>query len=195
MRYPEIILMPIMALVDYFLTVISAIQIEKGYSQHFKTKHYELNPIWQKDIAKKKWFNPRHIFRTIALSLVMMCGLEFLDMPDDFNQAVLGGILITYAMVIGKHLSNLFIFRHFFRHRDEISGQVIMSHKLVLSISMYGSLAFIIPVAMVAIFTQSYFALGGTVGIAALFFHHLKWIRKAKKETTSSCKQVIDKDK
>ncbi len=72
MRHPEALLLPIMMLADYFLTVAGAILREKGYSLHFRDPHYELNPVWQKHIAEKKWLNPRHALLTIALSAMLI---------------------------------------------------------------------------------------------------------------------------
>jgi hypothetical protein len=182
MKYPEVLLLPFMMFTDYFLTVLGAIQRDKEYALHFKTQHYELNPIWQKQIAHKKWFNPRHIILTILLSGILICLVEFGDMPADFAKGLLGCILVLYGMILGRHFSNLLVFSHLIRKPGEISGEVSMSHQFVLSLSLYQTLMVIVPILLVAIFSQSNFALGGVVGIILFLIINLVWIRKAKKQ-------------
>ncbi len=82
MKHPELILIPILMFSDYFLTVAGAVLKEKKYADHFKFEHYELNPIWQKEIAQKKWLNPKHIVLTIVFSSVLIFLMEFGEMPE-----------------------------------------------------------------------------------------------------------------
>lgn len=190
MRYPEVLLLPIMMFADYFLTVLGAIQWEKKYSLHFKTEHYELNPIWQKQITKKKWFNPRHVALTIILSGILICLVEFGGMPHGFVQVVLGCVLVLYGMILGRHFCNLLIFSHLIRKPDQIFGEVTMSHQFVLSLSLYQTLMVMIPIVLVAVFSQSNFARGGAAGIVLFLIINLGWIRKAKKQRKPSNKSL-----
>ena len=70
MKHPEVILVPAFMLADYFLTLAGAVLRDRKYSDHFKTEHYEMNPLWQKDVARKKWLNPRHIVLVVVVSCV-----------------------------------------------------------------------------------------------------------------------------
>lgn len=97
MKHPGILLLPLLMFADYFLTVLGAIAREKIYARHFRMEHYELNPVWQKSIARKQWFNLRHTLAVIALSSLLAWLLEVGDMPDEFNQFVLGTILTMFA--------------------------------------------------------------------------------------------------
>jgi hypothetical protein len=54
-------LIPLLMLSDYFLTVVEARMAAKKYRQHFNFPDYELNPAFQKQIAQKRWFSPRHL--------------------------------------------------------------------------------------------------------------------------------------
>jgi len=186
MKYPEALLLPIMMFADYFLTVLGAIWSEKGYSKHFKMQHYELNPIWQKQIADKKWFSPRHIALTVLLSATLILLLECGDLPSELTNGMLGCLLVVYAIVLGRHLSNLLIFSHFIRNPNEISGEVSLSHELVLSISLYQTSIVLIPVALIAAFSQSSFAIGGALGVVLFLGTNLGWLRKAKKQRKAS---------
>ncbi|MBK8921077.1 MAG: hypothetical protein IPM81_06140 [Saprospirales bacterium] len=60
MKHPELLLLPVFMLADYFLTLAGAIQAEKKYSHHFQTEQYELNPAWQPRLG------PRHLLITIC---------------------------------------------------------------------------------------------------------------------------------
>jgi len=110
MNYPEIFLLPVLMFADYFLTVAGNIQRDKKYSEHFKVEHYELNPIWQKSIAEKKWFNVRHILLTISVTAILAGLLEFGDLPDGLVQVISGAWVVLFSIVIGRHLSNILIF-------------------------------------------------------------------------------------
>ncbi len=188
MKHPELILVPAFMFSDYFLTLAGAVLKDKKYCNHFKTEHYELNPIWQKQIAQKKWLNPRHIVLTIVISSVLILLAEFGEMPEPFIQGFFGCFLAVYGMIIGRHLSNLMIFRYMIRKPDEISGQVTMTHALLLSLSLYQYLVGFVPLVFIAIFSPSPFVHGASVGAALLLAVHLKWIWKHRKQTEASNK-------
>ena len=61
MKHPEIFLLPVFMLADYFLTIYSAVLLDRRYRDFFKINQYELNPLWQKAVASKTWFNPKHL--------------------------------------------------------------------------------------------------------------------------------------
>jgi len=184
MKYPEIALLPILMFGDYFLTVLGAIQKEKKYTDHFKTEHYELNPMWQKTITQKLWFNPRHILITVLVSGILTYLLECGDLPQAFAEGVLGCLFIPYGMIIGRHFSNLLIFDRLIHKPEEISSQITMAHSLTLSISMYQYLVVGIPMCMLAIFSPTPFVLGALIGIVMIFLNHLNWIRRQKNKTS-----------
>ncbi|NIP38365.1 MAG: hypothetical protein GWO07_05680 [Candidatus Dadabacteria bacterium] len=110
MQYPEILLLPIFMFADYFLTIIGAIKHNQKYSEHFKTEHYELNPQWQQDVKKIKWFNIKHITVTILATTVLVYIFGNFDLPSALINAFIGCILVLYAVIIGRHISNILIF-------------------------------------------------------------------------------------
>ncbi len=186
MKHPEIIILPILMLLDYFLTVFGAIQSEKRYSEHFKVQHYELNPIWQQQIAQKKWFSPRHFFMVVMISVALVYLAELGSLPDPAIQGILGCLFVSYGMIVGRHLSNIMIFRYFVDNPDDISGQVTMAHSISLTISTYQYLVVLIPMIFVAAFSPTPFVLGGLVGVVLVLLMHVKWILRHKKETKAS---------
>jgi hypothetical protein len=184
MKHPEIILLPILMISDYLLTVLGAIQRERKYNDHFKTQHYELNPMWQKSITQKRWFNPRHILLTALVCGALVCVLEFGHTPEPFAEAVLGCFFVAFGMILGAHFSNILMFRRMARRPREISGQVIMAHSLSLSISAYHYLMVAIPVAIMAIFSPTPFVLGGLAGVGLIFVYHISWIQQYRKKAS-----------
>jgi hypothetical protein len=171
-------------LTDYFLTVFGAVQKEKKHSQHFKAQHYELNPVWQKAISRKKWINPRHLLLTVLITIVLSVALERSEFPDFFAEGILGCLFVFFAAVIGRHVSNILIFRRLAQGLSEISGQVTMTHSLSLSISTYQYLVVALPVFVIAFFNPTPFVFGGVAGVVLLFAVHGLWILRHKRETT-----------
>ncbi|HCE45746.1 MAG TPA: hypothetical protein DET40_19560 [Lentisphaeria bacterium] len=55
MKHQEVLLLPMPMFSDYFLTLLGAVMKDKKYCEHLKTQHYELNPVWQVNIAQKKY--------------------------------------------------------------------------------------------------------------------------------------------
>jgi len=186
MKHPEIILLPVLMLADYFLTVLGAIRKERKYAVHFKTQHYELNPVWQKTIAQKKWFTPRHLLLTLLTSGVLAFLVESGNMPDAFAKGMFGCLFVLFGMIIGRHLSNLLIFRYLDRHPQDIAGEITMAHALMLTISSCQNLVVAVPMVLLAIFSPTPFVLGGLVGTLLLFVIHFKWIRKHRKQREKS---------
>ena len=112
MKYPELFLVPILMFVDYFLTLAGAVLKDKKYGEHFKLEHYELNPVWQRDIAQRKWFNPRQILLVVLVSAVIIALMEFGQVPETFIQGLMGCLLVSLGMITGRHLANLMTFRY-----------------------------------------------------------------------------------
>src|ERR1700752_3744988 len=78
MRHPGFLLLPLLMLSDYLLTIAGARLRLETYERHFRTEHYELNPIWQQAVAKLRWFNPRHLLLTIVLTAIILFCVEWL---------------------------------------------------------------------------------------------------------------------
>lgn len=169
-----------MMLLDYFLTVWGAILGEKKYEQHFKKEHYELNPIWQKSIKQRKWFNPKHAGIVTAFTAFCILWSIGWNAQDDFEEGLFGFATVLYASIIGLHLSNICTFRYFQHHPECVSGQVTMSHLLSLNLAQFRCLALFIPLALIAVFSPSPFVVGAAFSQIFLFFLHFIWIAKTK---------------
>ena len=182
MKHPEVFLIPVFSLADYFLTLVGAVLREKKFGHHFKTELYELNPVWQSVIAEKKWFNPKHLLLTIIETSALVFVIEFGDIPETFVEIVLGFFLVGNGILVGRHLDNILTFWHVIRKPGEISGQVSITHALVLSMSMYKQVVVAVPLILILLFAPSPFMVGATLVCVLQMLMHLIWIWKFKKK-------------
>ena len=178
MKHPELFIVPVFMLTDYFLTLVGVQQRGKRYGTHFAIETYELNPVWQRAVAQQKWLNPKHILLTIITTGLFLLLLESGDMPEPLAQGTVGGLLVYLGVFIGRHLSNLLTFRYMNRRPHEISGQVTMAHALQLSLALYQCVAVLVPLALVAVLSPTPYAVGGLCGVVLALIAHLRWRRK-----------------
>ena len=176
MNHPEALLVPALMLVDYWLTVAGARLADGAYSAHFKKQHYELNPLWQKAIARRKWFNSRHLaLTTIAGCASFLLG-EMLAPRNPTASWFFGAVLGTFGLVIGRHLSNLALFAYVRRHPEQITGVVTMSHELVLWLSIFQLAPIALTLLLISIVAPTPQTNGAITGICILFAIHLLWL-------------------
>jgi len=181
MKHPEFLLLPVAMIADYLLTIAGARLRDNGYAEHFKTAHYELNPVWQTTVAKKRWFNPRHLVLTLALSVILIACVE--GMPS-FPQLVrfFAGVMIgVQGSVIGRHLSNLATFLYVRRHPDSLTGTVTLQHELALWLSIFQHGALLFVTAVIAIYEPQPAVLGVFAGVAMIASVHLIWIARFRR--------------
>ncbi len=186
MKHPEFLLLPVMMFADYFLTVLGAVRRDRGYSDHIKTPHYELNPLWQAQIAKKQWFSLRHTLLVIGLSGSLLWLVEVGRLPGWFVQGSLGCLLVCYGVILGTHLGNILIFSYINAHPEEISGELTVSHRLVLVMSLAQQAAAILVMGCIAVFSPTDFVYGGVVGLVALITLKAAWMLKENRRRARS---------
>jgi hypothetical protein len=180
MNHPELLLIPIMMLLDYFLTVWGAVLSEQKYRQHFKIEHYELNPIWQKTIARKQWLNPKHLTSVTVIAVLCLWWSSAWTFRDNTMEGMFGFITILLASIIGLHVSNIFIFHYLLRHPECVSGEVRMSHLLMLHMSRLRFFILLFPLVLISIFEPTPFVIGGLCSQIVFFLVNLVWAAKAK---------------
>src|SRR5215475_5728664 len=110
MKHPEFLLLPVAMIADYLLTIASVRLREGGHAEHFKTEHFELNPVWQKTVAQKRWFNPRHLALTLVLSTILIACVEALPADMALVKFLAGAMIGMQGSIIGRHLCNLATF-------------------------------------------------------------------------------------
>jgi len=186
MNHPEIFIVPGLLLADYFLTVLGATLKERKYDKFFKSSHYELNPRWQANIANKKWFNMRHLGLTALVASFLVYVSEFANLPNEIVHGFISCLVIFFGAIVGRHLSNICVFRRLIGKSDDIHGEITMSHALALAISLYQTVIVLVPVLILTVLYPSPVLVGAFIGSLLLVAVHLRWLRQHKKKQEAS---------
>jgi hypothetical protein len=172
----EVLLIPVLMLVDYFLTVVGARLAEGGYRRHFKFPDYELNPVLRKAIAAKKWLSPRHLLAVVLVGAV--CGLwyQWWQEEEPLFEMFLGGAYGLFAAVIGGHVANIWSFYYLLKHPEKVSGEVVMTQRYVRHVTRARMLMVLLPAGGVVYFVPSPFVVGVVGGVGALMWALTVWM-------------------
>jgi hypothetical protein len=181
MRHPEVLFVPVLMLLDYYLTLYGAHLAEQSYRRHFKTEHYELNPIWQSAVARRHWINLRHLALVVLVVGILVLLAEVLELESESLNPLLGFVLTSYGMVLGRHLSNILTFAHLTLRPDEVVGEVRLSHSFVISLSIYQLLVVGLPIIFVAIFSPSGFVFGAVAAVLTMGSVKTLWLVRSRK--------------
>jgi len=176
MKYPQILFIPIIMLLDYYLTILGSTLRDKKFSQFIKVEQYELNPIWQRDINRKKLFNHRHVFSVLLVSFLLFILTEFLDVNHTIFEILFGFAIGIYGMIIGRHISNILTFFHVLLKPNDVSGEITFSHQYALLTSLYQYFVALIPLAILSAFLHSPILVGCTVGAIGFLLTHVIWL-------------------
>lgn len=174
--HPEVLLIPLLMLFDYFLTVLGARLAEHGYRRHFKFPDYELNPAFQKSIAAKKWFSPKHIIAVVLVAAYCAFWYHWWQGDDPVFEGCFGAFLTVFITVIGGHLANIWTFYFMLRYPDQVSGEVILTQRYVLHLTRSRMLMLLLPLAASAVVVRAPFLLGAVAGALALILIQTLWI-------------------
>lgn len=180
MRHPEGLIVALLPLADYYLTLWGAALAAREYGRHFKSQSYELNPLWRADVARRRLFNPRHLF--LALALVVIVGLagELGDgLADWFFPTLFGMVLGAFAPILAQHVGNIAMFSFLQRRPDEVVGEVTVSMRYAIVVSLAQSLSVLTPLALAAWFSRAPTVTGMLVGAGVLTLARLSWLRRA----------------
>lgn len=176
MNRPFLLAIPILMLTDYGLTIVSARLREQRYAEHFRIAHFELNPIWQRAVAKKRRFNSVHLL----IVAVITAGIVWLDhvVPPYWTgfDVLVGVLFVVLGTVVGRHVSNLAIFAWVRRDAGAIDGTVTLSHAFVLWLSASQLAMVLLPLGLLAAFKPLPLILGAALGALLLFCLHGLWL-------------------
>lgn len=184
MEHYKFFLIPLLMLSDYFLTVIGAKLAEKSYRKHFKFPDYELNPVFRKAIAQKRWFNPFHLTLVSVVTFFCFCWSysSFVPLPgfDQVSDGLFGYLVTLFASLNAIHLSNILLFKHLQKHPQDLSGQVTMSQNYLMVASRCRALTLLVPLTLALCFAPSAFLFGAVASQIALVMIKFVWARKKK---------------
>ncbi len=187
MVHPEILLLPVLMVADYYLTILGASLREKIYGKHLLIETYEMNPHYRGVIDAKSKFNLRFagqvFINTLALFLVSLVATSEYEFV---YQILLGFYLTLFAYINGLHISNLLTFMYVNKQPEVLDGSVRLAHSYLLRNSLYSTSAIFFPVLLILIFSFTYFALGAMIAIVYKAYLGVVWIFKDKKSKTQS---------
>jgi hypothetical protein len=181
-----VLTVPVCMLIDYYLTLLGE-SLSKEYREHYVLKEYELNPMWQNDVRKKKWFNPKQLVLVVVFTAVFYFFISYLY-EDDYNllQFMMGMFIAPYITVIARHLTNLMLFIYVRKNPTLLEGKVIIPYQYMLVTSRIMAVPGIFTFVVIYAFTQSIFVLGGVVGSGLFFLVHYIWALKARKKASNN---------
>lgn len=199
MKHPEMLLLPVLMLCDYYLTVVGFVLYRKGYRNRVKIDQYELNPLWQASISKVRWFNPRHLAIVALVTGAVFFLVEYIDSPPETVAFLFGVVFMASAVLVSRHIANILFFTYAIRHPEQFSGEVHIGHEMTLKTSQCHVLAALLPLILIAVFVPSPFVIGSVVSVLMLLLVHSLWLRKyrrkkAKEQAAASAQEPPKRD-
>jgi hypothetical protein len=179
MQHPEILLIPLLLLADYFLTIAGALLYKRGYGKHVRYENYELNPMWQRSVNAVRWFNPRHLLITAVVTLLLIFWSKAVAPADEAAyDFVIGLVATAYLIIVGRHFGNILIFLHAIKHPDDLSGEARLRHRAGLKASQSQLWQVFLPLSFIALYERTAFLTGCLCAPVLLTINHLVWARK-----------------
>lgn len=177
-----VLVIPVLAILDHQLTLAGLALAERRYRKHFRVPQFELNPFMQAAIAARKRVSWRHLALVAFITgLVYVEGL-LIGFESPLFTFLLTAIIGVYAAILGRHLSNFFVFRFLDRNPQEVSGEVEMSQAYATRMSQYNLLSVLLPLAVAAVLSPTPTVFGILCGVLGTFLGHGLWYRKAQRQ-------------
>lgn len=186
MKHPIILVVTALMLLDYILTILGAKASSGVYREHFKSPTYELNPVWQKSVQQLRWFNPRHFLSVCLVTVLLDLFDRNSNFPIELFDLIIGMLFGVFGSVCGRHLTNLLLFQYLNRQPAEIEGQVHLTHKLVLRISLFNYLGLVPLLGLIVVLVPRLPVIGAFLGILIMAVVHLIWARQIKPQALAT---------
>lgn len=180
MSHPEVFLVTVLTLADYYLTLWGAKLAEQGYRAHFKSESYELNPVWRADVGRGRLFNPRHLILAVVLTALLWWAGE-VDFAPWFFPAMFGMVLGAFVPIISQHIGNIYLFDYLRRHPEEVQGEATFSMRYAIVGSIAHGFAVLALLLVVAVLTQAPVVYGMLAGAGVLTLARFNWLRAARR--------------
>ena len=171
---------------DYAFTLTCARLYRAGVSNKIALEgSFELNPYFQADIDSLKKVSPRFIF-ALVLGWVWLSGIYWITREPQLGvyEVALGAMILSELAIHIRHMRNLFLFREI-ANSDTVRGRIEYSRPLVLRMSSVELCGFAGAFALIFVFSQSLFTLGGAMGCLAMAWKHRRLARHPVSIATS----------
>lgn len=154
---------------DYLLTFWGAALRQQGAQEHFLTEPstYELNPIFQGDVARRRLISPRFFIMLgvttlwFVLARAMLFDIDQSDKsPYDF---ALGVLMLMEVAVYHRHLGNIVRF-FYYKQPNVVKGQVTSPLWLGYRVSAWDFAIWAAIFLLLFFITNHWFFIGGVAG-------------------------------
>ncbi|MBZ5514212.1 MAG: hypothetical protein LAN62_05085 [Acidobacteriia bacterium] len=173
---------------DYILTITCARLYQAGVKNTIVFEgSYEITPYFQRDVNMLRRVSPRFLAALVLIGAVLS-SLWWLTrqvaLPEAYDFAL--GVFISLQLAIHtRHLRNLFLFRAILRG-DGIRGRVEYSRPQMLRLSALELIALAGVFAVLFLFTENWFLLGGTIGCLGVAGKHWRLAREHVPKPTAT---------
>jgi hypothetical protein len=178
--WPGLTVWVLLYISDYALTIKCARLYRAGVNEKLAFEgSFELNPIFQKDINSLRRFSPRFLVLLFVTSglLAIVWFLSSESVPEMYD-FLLGAMILLEMTIHTRHLRNLFMFREMLKS-DSVRGRIEYSRPFMLRMSSEELFIFSAFYALLFVFTQSWFVLGGAATCLSAAIKHRRLARKA----------------
>ncbi len=181
MNHPEVLLLPLLMIADYYLTILGAVLHKKQYGKHFVIETYELNPEYREEIDSVSLVNLRFVGQ-VLLNFLILFSVAILstDTYQFIYQIALGFYLTLFGYINGLHVSNILTFLFVKNNPNTFEGSLKIPHKFNLRRSLYNNSILFFPIGFILLFSFSYFVLGALFAVIYNFLLGSFWLKCSK---------------
>lgn len=161
---------------DHGLTIAAARRYRDGVREVMELGAYELNPLFRASVEELRLLSARFVLTLVLGAAAFWGGLAFLAVepaataafPFDVVGLLLGMLVLTRALIIGRHLHNIWLFALIQRGDGLIQGRLRQAPALTLWSSAAVFLQSATLLGIAAWLAPSAWTAGGALGCALL---------------------------
>jgi len=178
--WPGLTVWVLLYISDYALTITCARLYRTGVNEKLAFEgSFELNPIFQKDIDSLRRFSPRFlVFLFVTSGLLALVWFLSEETTPELYVFLSGAMILLELTVHTRHLRNLLMFRAILKS-ECVRGRIEYSRPFILRVSSDELFIFSALYALLFVFTQSWFVLGGAATCFSTAIKHRRLAQKA----------------
>lgn len=180
MNYPLLIVVPVLMILDYYLTIQGA-HLYKRLNGLDDPKEYELNPVFQKSVSLLHRVDLNHVLSVAIVTGILILLSEKNLVTHTTLEFLVGSLAIPLAAVNGRHLANILTFLYSAKHPSEITGQSHVTAAFSIKMSQYHMLFLLLPLLIIGLAQPTSFVFGGIAATIMLILYHQIWLAQSKK--------------
>lgn len=173
---PQVLVLPVLMQLDQFMTIVTARMYARRRGAE-PDEDYELNPLFQKEVKQRRLsLGLKHVFLVIVYTAVLCVGWKFDVRIGEF---LTGASIGYFGVAVAGHLSNIRILKYLEAWPTETSGETRYAPTATLAISQARLIEPLVPLTLIAAFTQNFYVIGGAFGVWKLILVHHHWYQRS----------------